>query len=352
MRKVTGSLAALAVAALMQPAQAQPPMPAVTLKPAEQAALVEQIGRRLEQEYHDPALVPGAMQALRQALKKAALPADGEALAAELTRLLQPALKDAHARVVFGPEAPEGPDDKEEGPLPVALFRHLNCGVERVEHYPGNIGYLRLDGMAPVDACAPTVAAALQVLAQSDAVILDLRRNGGGSPEMVQWLASHFLPPGTPLSGMVSARDKTNDTMQTLAGLQGPQLPSVPLYLLTSQRTFSAAEHLAYDLQQARRARVVGEASGGGANPGAFRPVHANFRLWLSKARSVSPVTGGNWEGRGVQPDEVAEAAAARRQAFALALKDLEARNAPTAMPGERAELLGELDRVVAKLAL
>lgn len=335
----------MAAAALLPLAGAQ----ALTLQTAEQAALLDEIGRQLAAEYHDPARVPAAMQAL----KAARLPADGEALSGELTRLLQSTLQDAHARIVFNPgPPPSARGDAEPSPPPAALFRHMNCGVERVEHYPGNIGYLRLDGLAPPEACAATLAAALQVLANSDALILDLRRNNGGNPAMVQWLASHFLPPGTPLSSMVSARDKTNDAMKTLAGLPGPQLPSVPLYLLTSRRTFSAAEHLAYDLQQAGRARVVGEASAGGANPGGFVPVHANFRLWVSRARSVSPVTGGNWEGTGVKPDQPAEAPAARRQAFALALKDLEARQAPSAMPGERAELLGELERVVEKLAL
>lgn len=342
------------VALMISPAaQAAPSVKAKDdLSPAEQAALIEQIGRRLDHEYHDPTRVPAALAAL-QAQDR---PISGQTLAEAWTRVLQVQLKDAHARLMYSPEAlppepREKPDMAPEGP-PAALLHHMNCGVERVEHYPGNIGYLRLDGMAPPEACAATLAGALQVLAHSDALVLDLRRNRGGSPAMVQWLASHFLPPQTPLSRMVSAREPSSEALQTRAGLPGPQLPLVPLYVLTSSKTFSAGEHLAYDLQQAGRATVVGEASGGGANPGAFRTVHPHFRLWVSLARSVSPVTGGNWEGKGVQPDEAAQAQDARRVAYGRALKDLVARKAPSVYPGEREEILDDLAAVAGQLGL
>ncbi|MGM9516283.1 S41 family peptidase [Roseateles sp. DB2] len=321
------------------------------LQPAEQAALSQQIRLRLNQDYHDLARVPAALESL----KPQARALTGPDLAEDWTRLLQAQLQDAHARLVYSPELlPPDPDEADDAPSgpPAEVMRHLNCGVERVEHYPGNIGYLRVDAMAPPEACASTLAAALQVLAQSDALILDLRRNRGGSPAMVQWLASHFLPPQTALSSMVRARDASNEAMQTQAGLPGPDLARMPLYLLTSSKTFSAGEHLAYDLQQAGRAKVVGEPSGGGANPGTFRTVHPHFRLWVSLARSVSPVTGGNWEGRGVQPDERVKAPEARRVAYGRALKDLVLAKAPSAMPGEREELLGELDEVSKRLGL
>lgn len=328
--------------------------PAQRLTPAEQAALARQIGLRLNAEYHDPARVPAVLAALTPQAGTVA----GPALAEAWTRELQGRLQDAHARLVYSPRplplddaGPPEADDAPSGPPP-AMMRHMNCGVERVEHYPGNIGYLRVDGMAPPAACAPTLAAALQVLAQSDALILDLRRNGGGSPAMVQWLASHFLPPQTALSSMVRARDASHEALMTQPGLPGPDLGQVPLYVLTSGKTFSAGEHLAYDLQQAGRARVVGEPSGGGANPGVFRTVHPHFRLWVSLARSVSPVTGSNWEGRGVQPDERAPAPDARRVAYGRALKDLVAAKAPSAMEGEREELLTEVDEVARRLGL
>lgn len=321
------------------------------LQPAEQAALGQQVGLRLEQDYHDLSRVPAALAAL----KAQATPLSGPALAEAWTRLLQVQLNDAHARLVYSPEAlppeVEEADDAPSGPPP-EVMRHLNCGVERAEHYPGNIGYLRLDAMAPPEACAATLAAALQVVAQSDALILDLRRNRGGSPAMVQWLASHFLPPQTALSAMVRARDASHEALTTQAGLPGPDLARVPLYLLTSSKTFSAGEHLAYDLQQAGRAQVVGEPSGGGANPGTFRTVHPHFRLWVSLARSVSPITGGNWEGGGVQPDERVKAPEARRVAYGRALKQLVLAKAPTAMPGEREELLSELEEVSKLLGL
>ncbi len=354
MKPLTQALALAAVLMLSPLGMAAPAGSPLVLTPAQQADLSRQIGLRLSQDYHDLARVPAALAAL----KPQAGALSGPALAEAWTRQLQSELQDAHARLVYSPEAlpldvkeAQDADEAPSGPPP-EVMRHLNCGVERVEHYPGNIGYLRVDGMAPPEACAPTVAAALQVLAHSDALILDLRRNGGGSPAMVQWLASHFLPPQTALSSMVRARDASKETMKTQAGLPGPQLPNLPLYVLTSAKTFSAGEQLAYDLQQARRATVVGEPSGGGANPGAFRTVHPHFRLWVSLARSVSPVTGGNWEGVGVQPDEHAKAPEARRVAYGRALKDLVLAKTPSAIPGEREELLGELDEVGRRLGL
>ncbi|MBB2483743.1 S41 family peptidase [Mitsuaria sp. WAJ17] len=323
----------------------------LVLAPAEQAVLGQQIGLRLKQDYHDLSRVPAALAALKP--QDGAL--TGPALAESWTRLLQTQLQDAHARLVYSPEAlPPDAEEADEAPSgpPPEVMRYLNCGVERVEHYPGNIGYLRVDAMAPPEACAPTLVAALQVLAHSDALILDLRRNRGGSPAMVQWLASHFLPPQTALSAMVRARDASHEALMTQAGLPGPDLARVPLYVLTSSKTFSAGEHLAYDLQQAGRAKVVGEPSGGGANPGTFRTVHPHFRLWVSLARSVSPVTGGNWEGDGVQPDERVKAPEARRMAYGRALKDLVLAKAPSAMPGEREELLGDLEKVLQLLGL
>lgn len=327
----------------------------VFVSPAEQAAIVDRIGDALAKEFHDPARVPAARAALKQALQRGQLPREGEAFAGAISEVLRTSLHDAHAHLAFSPEAidPKALEAGPGGPSPADEMRYTNCGVRRADHYPGNVAYLRIDGMAPTAPCAATLASALQVVGQSDALIIDLRKNRGGSPEMVQWLASHFLPPETALSSMVSVREHANEGMRTQSGLPGPQLPSVPLYVLVSHDTFSAGEHFAYDLQQLHRARIVGQASGGGANPGAFRPVHAHFAVWVSLARSVSPITGGNWEGTGVQPDDVvADDAATRREAYKLALQALEARNVPSLEPGERAALLGDFDTVAKNLGL
>jgi hypothetical protein len=317
------------------------------LSATEQSELIDRIAERLQAQYHDPARVEAALAALRAQPLASSWPQ----LARRWTVVLQQSLADAHARLIFSAEPlPPEPTQaacqepaQDAGP-PEPLVHYMNCGVERVGHHVGNVGYLRLAGMPPTAPCQATLAAALQVLSHSDAIILDLRSNRGGSPQSVQWLASHFLPPGTPLSRMVSVREGVDEPMLTLAGLPGPHLPDVPLYVLTSPRTFSAGEHLAYDLQQARRALVVGERSGGGANPGAFRTVHPHLRLWVSLARSVSPVTGGNWEGAGVQPDLAVRADVAACSAYGRALKDLVPRPTLKAMEGERQELLARLD--------
>jgi C-terminal processing protease CtpA/Prc len=72
---------------------------------------------------------------------------------------------------------------------------------------------------------------------------------------------------------------------------------------LTSKRTFSAAEALAYDLQALKRATIVGEPSGGGAHPFQYRRIHPNYVLWSVTQKSINPITQSNWQGVGVQPD-------------------------------------------------
>lgn len=213
-----------------------------------------------------------------------------------------------------------------------------NHGVAAAQRLDGNIGYLRIDRFGPVDGAGPVLLAAMAMLASTDALIVDLRRNGGGHGETVALLAAQFLPEPTRLSDVIG-RDMTKQSW-TPPVLTGRYLDK-PVYVLTSSRTFSAAEAFGYDLQALGRAKIVGETTRGGANP--VNRVLLSSRFWalVPVARVRNAVTGGNWEGTGVRPDIVATAEAALATAQRDAARRLLVRHPDDPLTRELEALIG-----------
>lgn len=181
---------------------------------------------------------------------------------------------------------------------------HLNYGFERLERLEDNIGYLDLRVFAPVSTAGDVAAAAMTFLAQTEALIIDLRNNGGGHGEMAALIAGYLFHDARPLSGVYDRPSDAHTHAVTPAWVPGRRFgPNKPVYVLISRKTFSAAESFAYDLRALKRVTVVGERSGGGAHPFQYRRVHPHFMVSLAESRSVNPITGGNWQGTGVEPD-------------------------------------------------
>lgn len=239
---------------------------------------------------------------------------DPRDLATALGNWLRPI--DAHFNVIWNPAmagAPPqggprlGPPDPAMIAQREAADRRANYGFRRVEILSGNIGYIDLRQFADFDpeaADAPArdkADAALAMIGGTDAVIIDLRDNGGGSPAMVGYLASAFVPAGSDIYNTFVSREGTASEAP-LKPYARPRLDP-PVYILVSARTGSAAEALAYTLQQAGRAIVVGEASAGAANPGGMVPVGGGFAIFVSHGAPINPISKKNWEGTGVIPD-------------------------------------------------
>lgn len=225
-----------------------------------------------------------------------------------------------------GPGAP-GPDEE-------AVLRRANYGFSKVELLPGGIGYIRLDQFsdftAEGDPAKAAADAALALVANADALIIDLRDNGGGSPAMVGYLVSAFTPKNADIYNVFHSREGTEDERPPV-WFAKPRLET-PVYILTSGRTGSAAEAFPYTLQAARRATIVGEATGGAANPGGPAPLGDGYAVFISRGSPVNPITHANWEGSGVQPDVKTTAARALDTAQTLALTRLvETGKGPTA---------------------
>jgi hypothetical protein len=284
---------------------------------------VDRIADFIDNNYFDPAKAREVASGLRAAARVGEFDAFAEPrdLASALTTRLRKI--DRHFTVIWqgasaSPQAPRG------GPPPDGRNAF---GFRRVEVLPGAIGYIDLRTFADFDTARAdeparkAADAALQLVSNADAVILDLRDNGGGSPAMVGYLVSAFTPADANIYNTFRSRGGSGSERPEQL-YPRPRL-DVPLYVLTSGRTASAAESTAYTLQTAKRARIVGEPSAGAANPGGFFPVGEGFNVFVSTGTPINPVTGTNWEGRGVQPDIAIAAEQALHRAQVVALETI-----------------------------
>jgi hypothetical protein len=250
----------------------------------------------------------------------------GGDLATALTRQLQPL--DKHFAVQFR-QALTQPARSMNGPG-ISMAQELqrqNYGFKQLEILPGNIGYLRLDQFAePAAEALQAADSALGFLANTSAIIIDLRQNGGGAPGMVGYLVSAFTAKDAAIYNEFQQRQGTFS--EAPARFYAKPRLDVPLFLLISGRSASAAEGFSYTLQAAKRTTVLGEASAGAANPGGFFPAGEQFQVFVSTGSPVNPITQSNWEGSGVQPDIQVTAEQALEKAQLQALQQLLA-NAP-----------------------
>lgn len=251
---------------------------------------------------------------------------DNRDLATALTDRLKP--QDQHFNVRWAkpePVAATNPAPVAAQARPADLDRRDNYGVRRIEIQPGNIGYIDLRQFAGFEfgradePARKAIEAALQLVSGTDAVIIDLRDNGGGSPAMVGYLTSAFTPKGADIYNTFHWREGTASEAPRDWYPQ-PRLDT-PLYVLTSARTGSAAEAFAYTVKNAKRATVVGEPSVGAANPGGDVDAGNGFTVFVSGGSPVSPITKTNWEGTGVIPNVAVASAIALETAKGLALE-------------------------------
>jgi retinol-binding protein 3 len=244
-----------------------------------------------------------------------------------LTRHLQDVSKDKHLRIVFNPEGlPQrgGPPSAEDRARNLADERRRNFGFQKVERLDGNVGYVDLLGFSGSPEVAEAAVPAMNFLANTDALIFDLRRNGGGSPVTIGLVSSYLFDKVVHLNDFYHRETDRLQQFFTTAEVQGRRYGAAkPVYVLTSNRTFSAAEEFTYNLKSLKRATIVGETTGGGAHPGGVRRITDHFGIWLPTGRAINPVTKTNWEGVGVAPDISVTAAQALEAAHLDALKKI-----------------------------
>ncbi|MCC6396373.1 MAG: hypothetical protein IT282_05100 [Bacteroidetes bacterium] len=203
-------------------------------------------------------------------------------------------------------------------------LRARNFGFQKVEILPGNIGYLDFRFFAPAGDGGPTAIAAMNFMAHTDALIFDLRQNGGGEPSMIQLISSYLFEEPIHLNSFYIRKGDSTQQFWTHAFVEGPRMAAIPVYVLTSSFTFSGAEEFSYNLKNLKRGTIIGETTGGGAHPVNERVFRGlNVVVYVPYGRAINPVTGTNWEGVGVEPDLKVSADRALLVARAEAFKAL-----------------------------
>ncbi len=311
--------------------RAEPDGSSKTLTAAQQKEVIAALSTQLKTKYVFPDVAQKVIKQLSAKLAKNgyAKTMGQEAFANVLSDDLREFGNDEHFQVWINPDHPK--TDAELNALPsteqlaadLLVTKRLAYGVQRVEQLRGNIGYIELRGFGPPQMVSEAYTAALSLMQGTDALIIDLRRNGGGEPSSVAYFMSHFFPEGD-VRHLNDLYDRVSNTTQ-----QYWTNPSVtlrynnPVFVLTSERTFSGGEECAYDFQTQKRATLVGERTGGGSNPGGGFALAHDLVAFIPTMRAINPVTKTNWEHVGVTPDIAVPAADALQTAYVAAMKKL-----------------------------
>ncbi|MEK8030385.1 S41 family peptidase [Ideonella sp. DXS29W] len=342
---------ALSAATHAAPPDSAPPSPRQTIDGAQQRAIVGELARQLRRRYVYPDRIEPVARELESRAARGAYDSATtvEAMGQALDKDLRTLGNDRHFRVEFDPEV-EPVTDGAEAPKPTRdeieqgreQAIRMGYGVSRVQRLPGNIGYLDLRGFGPAEFVSPGYDAAMLLLRGTDALVLDLRNNGGGSPMSVSYLLSHFFAEGDERHLNDIYDRPTNTTREYWTMAIGSPRYTKPIAVLTSSITFSGGEECAYDLQTQKRAKLYGETTGGAANPGEMIALGHGLAAFVPTGRAINAVTKKDWEGVGVTPDVQTPAAEALKAAY-LAL--LEQRVQEPMAPTERDQLQDVLAR-------
>jgi retinol-binding protein 3 len=327
-----------------------PPQPDITVTPEMRKEVIDGALSALNRLYVFPETAKKMEAAIRKRVENKEYDSitSARTLAETLTNHLRDISHDKHLRVLYRSEPI--PEQIQSEPTPAEIEQQRrqlavgNYGFEKVERMPGNIGYLDLRGFMNPGLAGETATAAMNFLANTDALIIDLRQNGGGDPAMVAFLSTYlFGPEPVHLNDIYDRPSDTTQQFWTLPYVPGKRYAGKDVYVLTSNYTFSGAEEFSYNVKNLKRATIVGETTGGGAHPGGPQRINAHFAVWTPMGRAINPISKDNWEGKGVTPDVAIAAPQALKAAHVMALKKV----APNAAdPRRKAELNMLIERL------
>jgi len=335
---------------------AQPEQPDLTIDAATRTQVIDGILKRLNDSYVFPDVAKKMEQSIRERVAKKEYDqvTSAKQFATTLTNDLQAVSHDKHLRVRYSNEAipergPRREPTAEEREQRKRNLTWLNHGFGKVERLPGNIGYLEFFNFADEELGADTVAAAMNFVNGTDALIIDMRKNGGGNPAMVALVCSYlFGPEPVHLNDLYWREGNQTEEFWTKKEVAGKRYLNKDVYVLTSKRTFSGAEEFSYNLKNLKRATIIGETTGGGAHPGGGFRINEHFGMFVPTGRAISPITKTNWEGTGVTPDVSVPADQALVVARLMALKK-SLTTAPN--PDFKADIEEEIQKLEKELA-
>jgi Peptidase family S41/N-terminal domain of Peptidase_S41 in eukaryotic IRBP len=287
----------------------------------ERQRVIHAVIANLKEHYIDPAVAHKIAEALPAHERNGDYDAvtDGPAFAGLITAQLRDVSQDMHLDVIYSrnplPDRPPAPTPEGSARYRQAMEQD-NCTFEKVEILPHHIGYLKLNSFPDPSVCRSTALAAMASLNHADAIIFDLRDNGGGYPGMVMLITAYLFDHP---EYVYNPRENTTHQSWTQSPVPGNRLADKPVYLLTSARTASGAEQFAYNLKMLKRATLVGDTTRGSAHSGVFHRIDEHFGMGIPEVRPINPFSSRDWEGTGVEADVRVEAADALERATKLA---------------------------------
>jgi hypothetical protein len=318
--------------------------------------VIDTVLKRLNDSYVFPEVAKATDKVIRDRVAKGEYDqiSSSRAFAETLTKDLQAISKDKHLRVRYSHEVlperqPRAEPTAEQREQERRDMSWMNYGFDKVERLRGNTGYIFFRGFFGPELGADAVASAMNFVAGTDALIFDLRQNGGGDPEMVALICSYlFGPEPVHLNDLYWREGNRTEEFWTRKEVPGKRYLNKDVYVLTSKYTFSGAEEFTYNLKNLKRATIIGETTGGGAHPGMGVRINEHFNMFVPTGRAVSPITKTNWEGTGVKPDIEVPAEQALSVARLMALK----KSLPTLTnPGFKEGVQGEIDKLEKELS-
>lgn len=287
---------------------------------AEKHRVLVGVAAVLKQRYFDPAAAQRLGRSLLSRESSLSATDDPDAFAAAVTRQLRAASGDMHFEMAYlRRAAPAGAPPTVNDAAYSASLRAANCMMTSsiLTH---NIGYLKLDWFPEPDVCGDSLATAMKILSRADGLVIDLRENSGGSPEMVKFLAGWLFDRP---AFLWNPRENSAGNMWTHSPMAGSGLANKPIWVLTSPRTYSAAEQFAYNLKMLHRATLVGETTGGATDVGVFHRIDDHFGIGLRESKVTNAYSSPDWAVHGVDPDVHVAAAQALETVQRLAATDL-----------------------------
>jgi len=354
-RKANGlkSVVALGIGLIVLSVARQAPglPPRISQQDALNAA--EQVAQLIEKYY----VFPEKRQPIAAAIRRAAADHwydvdDPYVFADRITNHLRSVGKDAPLAVTYNPDfANELNQHQASGHHHVAPRGNANDrneGFEEMKILPGNVRYVKITNfMWTDDVTGPVIDEVARFLGKGNAVIIDLRGNGGGNAEAVARLISYFMKDEhQTLMTFNDGMSGEEVTTQVRGDLRAPRMVGKPFYTLIDDGTASAAEEFAYHVEQFKLGSLVGEKTAGAANNNQHFPVQPGFVASVSIGRPVHPVSKTNWEGVGISPTEPTSSASAFDHAQLLALRRL----AQNASEAERAAYTWAIEALECRL--
>ncbi len=281
-----------------------------TLSPDFRKSTIGELSARMNDFYVEPTLALKVSEHLKQQLEAGHFEdvTDAAGFAESLTKEIQSISKDKHLLIRPVAQTPGVRSGSTEDFLArhrgrIARDREEAGGFKEVRILDGNVGYLDIRSFPPLHVGRDYADSYMQLLSGSDAIIIDLRENGGGHPEMVQYLCSYFFGERVHLNSLYWREGDRTQEFWSLEEVTGNKMPDVPLFVLTSGKTFSGAEEFSYNMQTQKRATLIGQTTRGGANPGRIMRLNDKLEAIIPVGKAVNPITKTNWEGVGVVPD-------------------------------------------------